>query len=636
MNGSSNHSRTSSSTTHRPEAEIVPSHIQPDADSKKDHFQMSEPTNKAFITSEQKNLDKADGGSLVDIESGVSTVEEKTAEQILSQEVETLPMRQLLPAFLGVALTMFMAALDNSIVSTALPRIGTEFEASNQVELVFTCYVITSNAFQGLWGRCSNIFGRKHTVFVVVSIFVLGSILSGASKNMNMFLGCRAITGIGAGGIFSLSNIIIADLVSIRDRGKYQGFISAVFAISALVGPVMGGAFVDKVSWRWCFYIQVALGAITMPTMAIMLKLPKPKGSVWQKLGAIDWAGTFFMATTTVFLLLPTNLGGNMYPWKSPLIIILYLLAIPSGAAFLWVEANWAKQPVVPPYLWRNRNVITLFGLNIFMGMTFWTLIFYLPIYFQIVEHDTATAAGLTMIPLEAGIFISSNIVGILVSKFGKYRPFIFTGTGGAVVGIGLCLVLTNTASKAIQIIILLVCGLGIGQLFPCLIVAIQAAVERKDLATVSALHNFFRMTGSGFGIAINGALFQNHLKSALDKSAVPAEFANIALTSSQDIVNIPVEYRGTVEGIYLDSMRMVFKATIPMAAILFLLTFNLRHVRLGSKTATPSADAVAAEKSTAMMTVSEDAVTVDEKEKSEPMMSIAIAGDKQEMVKDD
>ncbi|KAG0301211.1 hypothetical protein BGZ98_008548, partial [Dissophora globulifera] len=136
-------------------------------------------------------------------------------------------MRQLLPAFLGVALTMFMAALDNSIVSTALPRIGTDFTASDKVELVFTCYVLTSNAFQGLWGRCSNIFGRKPTVFVVVTIFVLGSVLSGASQNMNMFLGCRALTGIGAGGIFSLSNIIIADLVSIRDRGKYQGFVSA-------------------------------------------------------------------------------------------------------------------------------------------------------------------------------------------------------------------------------------------------------------------------------------------------------------------------------------------------------------------------------------------------------------------------
>ncbi|KAF9167944.1 hypothetical protein BGX20_011454 [Mortierella sp. AD010] len=410
---------------------------------------------------------------------------------------------------------------------------------------------------------------------------------------MNMFLGCRAVTGMGAGGMFSLSNIIIADIVSIRDRGKFQGFISAVFAISALVGPVMGGAFVDRVSWRWCFYIQIALAVITIPTMAVMLKLPRPKGNVWEKLVAIDWAGTFFMATTTVFLLLPTNLGGNMFQWNSPLVITFYVLSIPSAIAFLYVEAKYAKQPVVPPYLWKNRNVTTLFCLNIFMGMTFWTLIFYLPIYFQIIEHESATAAGLSMIPLEAGIFIASNVGGIVVSRFGKYRPGIFFGTFLAVVGICLCLLLAGTSSKAIQVVVLFVCGLGIGPLFPCLIVGIQASVERKDLATVSALHNFFRMTGSGFGVAINGALFQNQLKNGLASSNVPQDIADIAISSAQRIVDLPIEYRGSVEAIYLDSMKTVFKATIPMAAIMFLLTFNLRHIRLNTK---PSASAEEAE----------------------------------------
>ncbi|KAG0347517.1 hypothetical protein BG004_007594 [Podila humilis] len=523
------------------------------------------PQDIAPVTSTMTTTEKA--GS-VDVESGID--KEETADEILAKEVETLPMRQLAPAFLGVALTMFMAALDNSIVSTALPRIGTEFESSNKVELVFTCYVITFNAFQGLYGKFSNVFGRKATVFVAITIFVIGSILSGVSQNMTMFLICRALTGVGAGGIFSLANIIIADLVSIRDRGKYQGFISAIFAISALLGPVMGGAFVDKVSWRWCFYIQVAFAAVTIPTMATMLKLPRPKGNIWEKLKGIDWLGTFFMAITAVFL---------------PLIITMYSLAIPSILAFLYVEAKHAENPIVPPYLWKNRNVVTLLSINIFMGMTFWSLIFYLPIYFQIIEHETATAAGLTMIPLEAGIFISSNVAGILVSRYGKYRPYIFLGTGIAVVGMGLCLVLANTSSKAIHIVILLVCGLGIGQLFPCLIVAIQASVERKDLATVSALHNFFRMTGSGFGVAINGALFQNNLSSELVKAQVPEMYAELAKSSAQKIVDIPdIMVRQVVEAIYLDSMKTVFRATIPMAAIMFLLTFFLKHIRLNAK----------------------------------------------------
>ncbi|KAF9289368.1 hypothetical protein BGZ68_009482 [Mortierella alpina] len=548
-------------------------------------------------SSDKKTDAQATVDEKVDPESQEPVAKEQTADEILAQVVKTLPMRQLAPAFLGVAMAMFMAALDNSIVSTALPRIGTEFGASNKVELVFTCYVITFNAFQGLYGKMSNVFGRKPTVFLAIGIFLVGSILSGVAQSMNMFLACRALTGVGAGGIFSLSNIIIADLVSIRDRGKFQGAISAVFAISALIGPVMGGAFVDKVTWRWCFWIQVAFGVITVPTLAVMLKLPRPKGSVWDKLKGIDWLGTFFMAITAIFFLLPTNLGGNLYAWNSPLVITLYCLVIPSILAFLYVEARHAENPIVPTYLWKNRNVVTLLSINIFMGMTFWSLIFYMPMFFQIIEHETATAAGLTMIPLEAGIFISSNIAGILISKFGKFRPYIFAGTGIAVVGIGLCQILADTNSKAVQVIVLFVCGLGIGQLFPSLIVAIQASVERKDLATVSALHNFFRSTGSGFGVAINGALFQNHLRSSLDASGVPEEWAALAKSSAQKIVEIPLEYRGMVEDIYLESMKTVFKATIPMAAMMFLLTFGLQHVRLNAKAAPTPAEKEAEDK---------------------------------------
>ncbi|KAF9571839.1 hypothetical protein EC968_010640 [Mortierella alpina] len=489
---------------------------------------------------------------------------------------------------LSVALAMLMAALDLSIVSTALPRIGTHFSASNKTELVFTCYVIAFNAFQGLWGRCSNIFGRKPTVFAVIGIFVTGSVLSGFSTNINIFLGCRAIAGMGSGGIFSLANIIIADLVSIRQRGRFQGMISSVFAISALAGPVIGGVFVDRISWRWCFYIQVGLALITVPTLATLLKLPKPTGDIWGKLKCIDWLGTLLMAITTTCLLLPTNLGGNLFAWNSPLVITMYSLAVPFAIAFLYVEAKHAKQPIVPAYLWRNRNVTTLFCINLFMGMTFYTLIFYLPIYFQIVQHETATAAGLNMIPLEAGIFISSNITGVLVSKFGKFRPYILFGTAIAVLGICLTLVLAHSPSRAVHIAALMICGFGLGPLFPCLIVAIQASVERKDLATVSALHNFFRMTGSGLGVAINGALFQNQLNRALtqasEMSGLPVEYALIAKISAQRIMDIPLLHRGLVEEIYLGSMKTVFKATIPMAALMFLLTLNMKHVRLSAK----------------------------------------------------
>ncbi|KAF9976174.1 hypothetical protein BGZ73_009028 [Actinomortierella ambigua] len=533
--------------------------------------------------------EKEDKGSLRSSPDAAGPAEEgQTEQEILSTVVETLPMRQLLPAFFGVALAMLMAALDNGIVSIALPKIGTEFKASNKVELVFTCYVITFNAFQGLYGRFSNVFGRKVTFFLAIGIFVLGCILCGVSQSIDMFLGARTITGIGAGGIFSLANIVIADLVSIRDRGKFQGFISGVFAISALAGPVMGGAFVDKVTWRWCFYIQAVLAAITVPTLFITLRLPSPKGDIWSKLKRIDWLGTFFMAILTVLILLPTNLGGNLFPWNSALVITLYSLVVPAIVVFLFVEAKVAKEPIVPPYLWKNRNVVALLALNTFMGMTFWSLMFYLPIYFQIVEGETATSAGLTMIPLEAGIFISSNLCGWLVSRYGQYRPFIFGGTSIACITVGLCQVLINSDAKAVQVIILLICGLGMGCLFPCLIVAIQAAVERKDLATVSALHNYFRMTGSGIGVAIGGAIFHNQLHTKLAGSDVPEVYADLARMSAQRIKEISDEFRGTVELFYLQSMKTVFWALLPMSAMMVILSLAIRHVRLNVK---PAAD---------------------------------------------
>ncbi|KAF9958304.1 hypothetical protein BGZ72_000616 [Mortierella alpina] len=484
-------------------------------------------------TSGSRNRDRTSLCSAVDLENGIkksATTAPMTAEQILSQEVEMRPLRQLLPALSSVALMVFMVSLDLNILSVALPSIGTHFSAFNQIQLVFISYAISYNAFQ---------------------------VLSGFSANINMLIGCRAIAGIGA-------------------------------------GPVLGGVFVDRIGWRWCFYIEVGLGLITIPSMALLLKLPKPTGDIMEKLACIDWLGTLLMAITTICLLLPTNLGGNLFAWNSPLIIAMYSLVVPFAIAFLYVEAKHAKQPIVPAHLWRNRNVTTLLLIDLFMGMTFWTLLFYLPIYFQIIQHETATAAGLNMIPLEVGIFIASNISGVLISKLGRFRPNLLLGSATTVLGICLTLFLAHSPSRVLHIAALLICGLGLGALVPCQIVAIQASVERKDVATVSVLHNLLRMTGSGLGVAVNGALFQNQLTRALaqacEMSGLPVEYAQIAKISAQKIMSIPLLHRGLVESIYLDSMKTVFMATIPMAALMFLLTLNVKHVQLNPKTV-PSDD---------------------------------------------
>ncbi|CAG8506507.1 5007_t:CDS:2, partial [Dentiscutata erythropus] len=255
---------------------------------------------------------------------------------------------ELLLVFVGLALAIFLAALDQTIVATALPAIAIEFNAIDQISWVGTAYLLTATGFQPTYGALSDIFGRKYVFLAAIFLFELGSLLCGLSVNMTMLIISRGVAGIGGGGLIGMILIIISEIVSIKDRGKYQGMIGGCFGIASVVGPLLGGAFTDKVTWRWAFFINLPLGVITFFTVVFLLHLPIPTGSLWAKLKLIDWLGSFTLVASTILLLLPLNWAGSTYAWSDPIIIVLLCLGAVGYIIFILIEAKFAEVPIAP------------------------------------------------------------------------------------------------------------------------------------------------------------------------------------------------------------------------------------------------------------------------------------------------
>ncbi|CAO0798608.1 unnamed protein product [Mucor circinelloides] len=495
-----------------------------------------------------------------------------------ANDLETKPAKKnnLFLTFGGLQIALFLAALDSTIVSTALPRIGSDFNQMSIVSWVATAYILTFDAFQPLFSKFSDIFGRKWVLIFGIVIFLLGSVLCGAANSMIMLIVCRAIAGIGGASIFSMVFIIISDLVPLEKRGSYQGIVNAVFALSSVFGPLIGGSFTDYVTWRWNFYINLPIGAVALFVLVFFLHLPVPQGNLKDKLKRIDYVGTCIVLAFATLFLLAMNFGGQTFPWKSAAVIVPLVLTGLLVALLIFIESKVAE-PLLPPRLFRNRTISAVLATNWFFGMTFFSMVYYLPIYFQVVREDSAMWSGIRLIPMELLIAVFSTFSGLFISKTGIFKPLLPIGMGLLTLCVGLISLFGEDTPWSKVYGFTVIGGMGLGCMFSSAIIALQASAEPRDIAVVTGLGNFSRILGGALGVAISSAILNSSLAQDLP-ARVPSDVVQSVLGSSEYVRHgCPPEYVEFVLDCYLDALRMIWYVMTAMCGVGFCLSLLVK-----------------------------------------------------------
>ncbi|PWY97708.1 MFS general substrate transporter, partial [Testicularia cyperi] len=526
----------------------------------------------SFHESLRRHSQGSHDGDHDDNTTAAPTPENVTEHKVkLSDQTNFLPRRQVILVFAGLSAALFVALLDQTIVSTAIPTITAAFGAGNEASWLSTSYLLTSTAASPLYGRFSDIFGRKVCIIFALTLFLIGSVLCSAAQSITQLIVFRSLAGIGGGGIVTLVMVVVGDVVSLRERGTYQGLLGVVVAISNSAGPLLGGALASA-GWRWCFIIAVPIILLALVSVIFLLPLKKVEGDIKSKLVKVDYAGTCLVLAGTVLLLLGLNWGGQEYPWSSAHVLVTLILGIVLLCAFALVEALWVPLPLVPMRLFKVPTVASVLVQTICSGGIFYLLLFFVPQFTQVVKGYSGVKAGVTLIPLMALQAITSTAAGVAVSKTGKYKIIIVVGFGIFAIGVGLLALLDENSSIGEVIGFLLLSGFGAGGTLQTTLVAAQNAVDRKDLAVVTSTRNFMRLFGGTLGLAISYTILNNTVRSSID---LPADVIN-------EVVRDPTQIRSgrfdaaTSEALlraYVRAFRNVFYFGLAMILLAFVLT---------------------------------------------------------------
>ncbi|MEV5610438.1 MFS transporter [Streptomyces sp. NPDC052225] len=489
----------------------------------------------------------------------------------------------------ALLLGMLLAALDQTIVSTALPTIVSDLGGMEHLSWVVTAYMLAATAATPLWGKLGDQYGRKKLFQLAIAIFLVGSALCGMAQNMPQLIGFRALQGLGGGGLMVLSMAIVGDIVSPRERGKYQGLFGAVFGATSVLGPLLGGLFTEHLSWRWVFYVNLPIGVVALAVIAAALHIP-----VRSRKHRIDYLGTFLIASVATCLVLVASLGGTTWDWGSPQIIGLAILGVVLGVVFVFVEFR-AAEPVLPMKLFRVRTFTLSAVISFVIGFAMFGAMTYLPTFLQVVQGVSPTMSGVHMLPMVIGLLLSSTVSGQIVSRTGRWKVFPIAGTAVTTLGLLLLHNLSETSSTLRMSLYFFVFGLGLGLVMQVLVLIVQNAVPYEDLGVATSGATFFRSIGASFGVAIFGTIFTNrlngNLSSALAGQQLPPGVTPASLSADpRGIAQLPAALRPSVLHAYSTSITDVFLYAVPVALLAFALSWFLREDKLRGSVTAPDA----------------------------------------------